>query len=204
MYARIAEKDFMTDVSINGLILAGGKSLRMGQSKAHISYLGRPQYEHLFELITPFCNKVYISCKSISDFSERFNPLPDQFDFETPLNGILSAVQKDSTKAWLSIPVDMPLVNEEVIQILIENRNMNKVATCFLDSTGESPEPLLTVWEINGYSKLMDYQKKGGISPKEFLKQHEINRLNIPHPKYLLNVNSKEEYDTFIKSYMKI
>ena len=204
MYARIVEKDFMTDDSINGLILTGGKSSRMGNNKAHISYHGKPQHEYLFELLTPFCDKVYTSCKAIDDFSERFNSLADQFDFESPLNGIASAIQKDSTKAWLSVPVDMPLINEEVIQLLVENRNADKVATCFLDSTGKSPEPLLAIWEIHGFDRLLDYQKRGGISPKEFLTQHEPNRLIIPHPKYLLNINSREEYESFIKSYMKI
>lgn len=204
MSARIAEKNFMTDNTINGLILTGGKSSRMGDDKALISYHGKPQHEHLFELLTPFCDQVYTSCKSVDEFSEKFNPLVDQFDFDSPLNGIVSAIQKDPTKAWLSVPVDMPLVNEEVIQLLVENRDTHKVATCFLDSTGKSPEPLLAIWEIYGFGTLMDYQRKGGLSPKEFLTQHEINRVIISHPKYLININSKEEYDSFIESYMKI
>jgi len=44
--------------TINGLILAGGKSKRMGQDKGSINYYGKPHREFLAELIAPFCKVI--------------------------------------------------------------------------------------------------------------------------------------------------
>ena len=192
----------MTENNINGVILVGGRSSRMKESKAKISYHGKPQHEYLFDLLTPLCKKVFTSCKEHVDIPEKFNPVTDSFNFDSPLNGILCAFQNDITSALLSVPVDMPLIDVDLIQFLIHQRDKSKVATCFWDSTGEFPEPLVTLWESNSYSPLMEYQKKGGISPREFLQQQDVNIIQSPNPKYLININSPEELKDFLKSYM--
>jgi molybdopterin-guanine dinucleotide biosynthesis protein A len=185
-----------------GLILAGGQSSRMGINKALISYHGKPHHEYLFELLTPFCKRVHTSCKSIHDFSKNFNPIPDLYDLNSPLNGIVSAIQTHSGKAWMTIPVDMPLVDANVIQFLIEHRDKEKMATCFYDSIGKAPEPLLTIWETKSHLSLLTYQKSGGISPKYFLQNQDVHLIKSPNPKYLININSAAELEAFRKSYM--
>lgn len=47
---------------ICGLILTGGKSLRMGKDKAQITYSTSPQWQEAADLLRPFCAKVYWSC----------------------------------------------------------------------------------------------------------------------------------------------
>lgn len=189
---------------INGLILAGGRSSRMNQNKGAISYHEKPQYNYLFELLTPICKAIYTSCKASDKIPTELNPIPDRHDFDSPLNGILSAFQFDSTCAWLTVPVDMPWIDSFIITYLIKHRDPQKLATCFYDSTGSSPEPLLTIWENHASAKLLTFQKNGGESPREFLKQQEPKIITTPDPKYLTNINSPDELTAFRKSYMKI
>lgn len=194
----------MTKININGVILAGGRSSRMKTDKGMISYHGKPQREYLFELLIPYCSRVFTSCKSSENIPERFNPLPDRYAMDTPLNGILSAFSFDSSSAWLSIPVDMPYVDRDCIRFLLDHRDMQKATTCFFDSTGKSIEPLLTIWEPAVSNRLFTYQKNGGESPREFLLNQEIHLLTVPHPKYLTNINSRSQFDELVKSYMEI
>ena len=112
-----------------------------------------------------------LRAKALSRFPAHLNPLPDQFDFESPLNGILTAFAHDSIAAWLTVPVDMPLIDVEIIAYLLKKRDTNKVATCFFDSDGKNPEPLITIWEPRAYPLLLSFQKSGKISPRDFLKQ---------------------------------
>jgi len=187
------------EAALFGLILAGGKSVRMTRSKAFIDYHGQAQVNYLFQLLSKYSQQVYTSCKPEQNFDSSLNPLPDQFDLDTPLNGILTAFHKHSVHAWLSVPVDMPYIDNDLLAHLISNRNKNKSATCYYDSTGNAPEPLLCIWEPNIYNSLMKFYKDGGHSPRELLKQSDINLLKVPDKKYLTNINSPDELILFRK-----
>lgn len=178
---------------IKGLILAGGRSSRMGSDKSLIDYHGKPQREFLFDLLSSFCSEVFISCKEGDAVPEQLNPLIDVFDMDSPLNGILSAFTKDPTSSWLAVAVDMPFVNSDTVKYLLGHRDANKVASCFRDSEGEKPEPLLTLWEPGAYPLLKFFYEEGNISPRNFLEHNDICLLTIPDRKALLNVNSKDE-----------
>ena len=51
---------------MNGLVLSGGQSSRMGRDKALIDYHGLPQYAYVYDLLLGFCDKVFISSKKIN------------------------------------------------------------------------------------------------------------------------------------------
>lgn len=182
---------------IFGLVLAGGRSSRMGSDKGLINFHGVPQREHVFNLLSRFCENVYLSCKQDNDIPERLNPLPDKLDIESPLNGILSAFQLNSDCAWLTVPVDMPLIDESVIQYLIARRKPGCAATCFFDSDGKNPEPLVTLWEPTAYPELLTYYQGGQTSPRNFLQQHNTNIILPPAKNILTNINSPEDLKKF-------
>jgi molybdopterin-guanine dinucleotide biosynthesis protein A len=182
---------------IKGLVLAGGKSSRMGLDKATINYHGQPQREYLFDLLKNFCEEVHLSCKNNDDTPAFLNPLSDQYEIESPLNGILTAFKKDPSAAWLAIAVDMPFIDLDTIKFLIQNRDPSKVATCFKDSDDEKPEPLFTIWEPHAYPLLLDFYNHGKISPRSFLQQYEILLLDVPDKNVLTNINSPQELNRF-------
>src|SRR5688572_8249962 len=106
----------MSNTTINGLILSGGKSLRMGQDKGQIAFHGKPQREYLFDLLSTCCNHVFTSCKRTQDIAAKLNPLADLFEMDSPLNGILTAFRHTPSVAWLSVPVDMPMIDQAVLR----------------------------------------------------------------------------------------
>ncbi|HNP08536.1 MAG TPA: NTP transferase domain-containing protein, partial [Cyclobacteriaceae bacterium] len=112
-----------------GLVLGGGLSSRMGKDKGHLNYHGQPQRDYVFKLLEKFCDRVYYSAnaQAISDN----NTIKDAYPFQGPLNGILSAFKFQSDVAWLTVPIDMPFVDESIIQFLIDHRDVSRVATCF-------------------------------------------------------------------------
>lgn len=189
-----------THVSVlNGLILAGGKSSRMGSDKGVLVYHGKPQREHLFDLLQKFCKKVYLSCKSNETVPHHLNPITDTLDIDSPLNGIISAFKTDPTTAWLAIAVDMPLVDEPIIRYLLAHRDPLNIATCFLDSDGKLPEPMCTVWEPHAFPLLQDFIKTGNVSPRKFLQENNAKLLRVPDKRALININSPEDLNNFLK-----
>ncbi|MFZ2905726.1 MAG: molybdenum cofactor guanylyltransferase [Cyclobacteriaceae bacterium] len=181
---------------LNGLILCGGKSTRMGHDKNVISYHGKPQREYLADLLKPFCSEVYWSVPKGTKATNTL--IPDHFDLASPLNGILSAFHFDPQAAWLTVPVDMPNIDTKIIQYLIKHRDMHCDATCFLDSEGENPEPLFTIWEAKAKPVLFDFFNSGNKSPRQFLTDHDVRMLRAPKT-ILININSPEELAEYLR-----
>ena len=186
--------------SLNGIILAGGESLRMGADKSIIHFHGKPQREFVFEMLSEVCDEVYLSCKRSAGVPQNLNPLPDRFAFKSPLNGIITAFEHRPNTAWLSIPVDMPNIDRNIISFLLKNRNTAKVATCFYDSDRQFPEPLFTVWEAKAFPLLKTFLAKDKIQPRNFLMTHDVEILKSPDPGMHLNINSQDELERFLRN----
>ena len=179
----------MIHTDVYGLVLAGGRSIRMGSDKGLLNYKGKPQREYLFDLLSNVCERVFTSCRQEQNISENLHPIHDKFDYSGPINGILSGMEAHPEKAWLIIAVDMPFVDLAALQWLLKNREKNMLATCFLNEQENFPEPLLTLWEPAAYPLLSAYAAAGNISPRFFLASSAIKTVKPPDKKILSNIN---------------
>lgn len=184
---------------IFGLVLNGGRSSRMGFDKGLLDFHGSAQRDYLYEAMKSFCRQVFISAKAIPPGEKGDRFITDRFDFETPLNGILSALQHNSDVAWLTAPVDMPGIDAAALEHLIAQRDPYCLATCYLDSDGQSPEPLVAIWEAKALDPLMKFFLNGNKSPRAFLKQSRVKLLKAPSPAFHANVNTPSDYANYQK-----
>jgi molybdopterin-guanine dinucleotide biosynthesis protein A len=180
---------------LNGLILAGGKSTRMGYDKGLLNWQGKPHRYFLADLLTDLCEKVFISCNStqIADISPDYKGLEDQFLDLGPFGGLLSAFNQYPAHAWLIIACDLPLLDKESITNLISARDSSKFATTYINSDDQLPEPLLTIWEPKAYPAMQQSYQSGNSSLRYLLKNNEIKLSAAVKPDLLLNVNTTEE-----------
>lgn len=186
-------QDKMIHKDVYGLVLAGGRSVRMGTDKGMLEYNGMPQREYMFDLLSQVCERVFTSCREEQTVPDSLNPITDKFGYEGPINGILSGIQSKPDKAWLIIAVDMPFVDLPALEHLLNNRDMSKLATCYLHEPENFPEPLLTLWEPASFSKLNAYAADGNISPRFFLESNPIKSVKPTDKKILLNINSPQD-----------
>lgn len=193
--AALIQKEIKTPV-VNGLVLAGGKSMRMGQDKGTIDYHGMPQREYAAKLLDTFCEQTFISTSK--DIESEFDLIPDSFSGLGPYGGILSAFRHDPNAAWLVVATDIPLLDESAIAQLINNRNPSKVATCFHNPETKFPEPLITLWEPRAYTRLLDFLALGYSCPRKALINSEIEELQISNLDALLNANTPEEKERLL------
>ncbi|WP_020601491.1 NTP transferase domain-containing protein [Spirosoma spitsbergense] len=181
---------------LNGLVLTGGRSTRMGQDKSQLIYHEKPQREHLTDLLRPFCDAVFwsVNVGQAAELSSTEQPLiVDAFDIPGPLNGILSAFRHDPKAAWLVVACDMPLLTETSLTALVNGRDAAKPATSFYDSNGQFPEPLLSIWEPTMEPILQTALASGYYAPRPILMLADCHLLTIPDVRELLNVNKPAE-----------
>ena len=178
-----------------GLVLAGGKSTRMGEDKGLISYFGLEHRIYLAKLLSPFCEKTYISCQEnqLSESLDGCNPLIDLVPSKGPMSGLISAFLTHPNAAWLVIPCDLPLFSAKNITQLITERNVQGIATVFSSESHDYPEPLIGIWEPSAFPLIEQQYKVGNYSLLNILNNNHISLVSALDPEGLTNVNTPEE-----------
>ena len=178
-----------------GLVLAGGKSTRMGEDKSLISYFGLEHRIYLAKMIAPFCEKTYISCQEnqLSENLDGCNPLIDLVPSKGPMSGLISAFLTHPNAAWLVIPCDLPLFSAKNITQLITERNVQGIATVFSSANHDYPEPLIGIWEPSAFPLIEQQYKVGNYSLLNILNNNHIFLVPALDPEGLTNVNTPEE-----------
>ncbi len=178
-----------------GLVLAGGKTTRMGEDKGLISYFGLEHRIYLAKLLSPFCEKTYISCQEnqLSENLDGCNPLIDLVPSKGPMSGLISAFLTHPNAAWLVIPCDLPLFSAKNITQLITERNVQGIATVFSSANHDYPEPLIGIWEPSAFPLIEQQYKEGNYSLLNILNNNYISLVSVLDPEGLTNVNTPEE-----------
>jgi len=186
---------------IHGLVLAGGKSIRMGTDKGAINYHGRAQRDHSYDQLNALCEQSYLSCRpeQTAQMLLDFPVIADTFAGLGPFGAILSAFREHPNHAWLVIACDLPLMDEATLQYLIDHRDPSKVATAFNSPVNEFPEPLIAIWEPKSYPILLQFLAQGYSCPRKVLINSDVHLIDAPNPKALTNVNSPEEYEAVMQ-----
>ena len=188
-----------------GLVLTGGKSKRMGTDKAHMVYHSKPQQLHTADLLAPYCERVFISCRSeqVATLPQGYEALPDTFTDLGPLSGILSAFRQYPNSAWLVLACDLPLMQPVTLEQLINGRRPYKIATTFQSPYDSFPEPLVTIWEPKAYPILLQFLSLGYQCPRKVLINNDIALLQPTFPEQLTNANTPEEATAILQKLHK-
>lgn len=178
---------------INGLILNGGRSKRMGREKGKIQYYGRTQIEYLFDTLSLKLNTVFCSIRPEQDIDVPC--IKDRFSDFGPVGGILSAFLEFPNSAFLVLACDMPFINEEAISFLLNNRDPFKMATCFNNPEKKWDEPLFTIYEPKASIRFWQLMSLGVSCPRKLLYQSRVKSLQPLHENILLNINTPQEFN---------
>lgn len=184
---------------IYGLVLAGGKSTRMGIDKATLCYHGRSQAEHCCNLLSRYCLNVFLSCRKEQNFQSAKAGHPRIYDREEyfdigPLGGLLSAMEENPEVAWLVLACDMPFVRDQTIATLITNRHSNKPVTAYISRSHLFVEPLCAIYEPFSYKAILNFFKKGQYSLNKILSLIGVGLIDSKEGRDLLNVNNLNGY----------
>lgn len=179
-----------------GLVLAGGKSVRMGFDKSSIKWHGVEQRYYMADLLSNVCEDIFISCRPEQQSKiEKYKTIADNFEGAGPLIGILSAFKANPNVAWLVTACDLPLLDLQTLQYLIQNRDTACIATTFKSPFDSLPEPLITIWEPSSYERLQTHITDGYTCPRKALLRNEANVkiLIPPYPDALMNANTPDD-----------
>lgn len=193
-----------------GLVLAGGKSRRMGQDKGLLRWHGKAQRYFLADLLENFCEQIFISCRADQAAEIKnagYQPLPDSSEAKAQYGAILTAMSAYQDTAWLVIACDLPLIDAKALNYLIRQRNPRKLATAYRSPENSLPEPLAAIWEPIAKEMLLQKFAGGVDCPRKALirSEEKVKLIDPPHEAYIMNVNTPEAAQSareFIKNYV--
>ena len=184
---------------VYGLVLAGGRSTRMGRDKAALQYAGRSQLERAFALLTPLVGRCYVSVRDDQREDALRARFPQVVDVSPgisgPAAGIRSALHAHPAAAWLVLACDLPFLDAATLQHLIARRDPARLATAYRSSHDGLPEPLCAIYEPAAAAALQTFLAGGRNCPRKFLIQSDTLLLDQPRPEALDNVNTPAELD---------
>jgi len=180
---------------LNGLVLAGGKSTRMGIDKGLLDYYGLPQRDFLFKLMQQVLGKnteIFLSTREEQNIKD-LNVITDKFEELGSFGAICSAFMHNPNRAYLVVATDLPFVNKDVLELLISKRNPKKIATAIKGKGNPFMEPLITIWEPKAYPVLLSFLAQGYSCPRKVLINSDVEIVEID-ASFIQNVNTPEDF----------
>ena len=188
--------------SVHGLLLAGGKSRRMGMDKANLRYgpENKPQWKRMTRLLSIVCGKVFISLREgqvLEGYCRRDGELiEDGAVSQGPLTGLLAAHAHFPEAAWLVVACDLPLLDEGTLRHLLSHRGEAPVIA-YTSANDGLPEPLCTLYEPPFFPILETAMRADVRCPRKILMQNpgHTRLLELPRETALENANTPGEYE---------
>ncbi len=189
----------MSQPKIYALILAGGKSSRMGEDKALISYNGKTLLEHAVSYWSQFdfIEKIIVSEGYAGHFpsiEREVVTVSDIYEGKGPMSGILSAFVKTDADILYVSAVDMPNLDEGLVLPI----PLDADAAVYMNDG--RPEPLYGVYKRSVADTAKKLLKSDNCKMRLLLENVKTAYFTLPnsHSRFFLNINTREDlYDLY-------
>jgi molybdopterin-guanine dinucleotide biosynthesis protein A len=181
---------------LHGLVLAGGKSRRMGRDKAALVTDGETQLARAVKRLAGFVDRVFVSTSTAQagdPVRNEFEQIVDRYDDMGPIAGILSAMDTFPGHSWLVLACDLPNIDAATIGFLVDNASPDHPVTAFRSVIDDMPEPLCAVYRPAARTIIDGYVAEGIKCPRKMLINSPTCLLRQPSPGALHNINTPDD-----------
>ncbi|MGH9934421.1 MAG: molybdenum cofactor guanylyltransferase [Nitrososphaerales archaeon] len=195
---------------LTGVVLAGGRSSRMGRNKALIQIKGKEMLLWVVEGLNPVVSEIIVVAKDESAQSSYRKIVPhnvkiftDIMELEGPLVGMYTAFLETKSEYAYVHPIDSPVINKSVIQYLFQKADGYDAS--IVKWNDGTIEPVHAVYKVRtGLAGAKSALEHGDSSAKVLASKLEnVNYIPVGDLRKfddklvsLLNVNTPQELDS--------
>ncbi len=176
------------------VIIAGGKSSRMGSDKALLPFGGfKTLTEYQIQSHTSEFQSLYVSCKDRSkfDFDARFIEDVRTFDTYSPLVALYSIMMALETHVCV-LSVDTPFVTSDIYAKMYEMFDLNSDAV--IARVGQCTQQLCAIYSRSLLPKIEANLGKNRHKIQNLFEGSHIKYCDFGDETLFLNLNRKEDY----------
>lgn len=189
---------------LGAVVLAGGRSARMGTDKALMDFCGRRMIDHVVERLGALTDRVVVMTKRRDDLG----PLPaivleDEEPFLGPLPALIAGLRATGEVRNVVVACDMPFVNADLLRGLAGS--LEDDIDAVVPTTVDGAQPLHAAYGDCAIENLLSAMAAGERSLKGSLARLRIRwfpeeewRPIDPDGRSFLNVNTPEELQSAI------
>lgn len=187
------------------IVLAGGKSHRMGREKALLPIGDKTIIDIIIDKLKPLFPEIILSTNKPNDFLFlKIKMVEDFYKNAGPLGGIHAGLVESQTEKNLVISCDLPLMETDLINFICNFDTDKKITVCKI---GDYIEPTFGVYSksiVDDLEILLNLHLQHGLDVKELSVHNLIDKVGaeIIDPTYLpfynddvfYNMNTFEDY----------
>lgn len=183
-----------------GLVLAGGKSSRMGSDKALLKLKNQTLLQHSVEKLKRIFKEILISVDFQGKYViENIKEVTDSFSNCGPLSGIHAGL-KEARYEWMFVTAcDMPFWEGPFIDELMKHREKHDVVVPILNNR---PEPLFALYNKTCLPVIENYINKNIYKVTKFYSDINVKYIDTEYlvdkglinSDSFMNINTKEDY----------
>ena len=179
---------------VTGVLLAGGKSRRMGQDKALLQLDGMALFKHSLALLQQFFATILIAGDR-PDLSQPGIPaVPDVYP-GSALGGLHTGLQAAETDWIFVAPCDMPYPDARIVSLLLNHRSG---VDSVVPRTTDGYEPVFALYHKNCLLPIEQMLRQNQYRIYDFYQRIQIRYLDPPRlpeswKRSLINLNTPDQ-----------
>ena len=187
--------------NMSAAILAGGRSRRMGKTKALLPYRGRPLIAQVYETLQTLFEDIFLVTNDPEIFDFLPCPkIPDRVPGKGPISGVDAALRYSRNPTVLVVGCDAPFLSPSLLKLLTGKA---VGADLVIPYGPRGPEPLCAVYGKGCLPLIEDSLRKGDFKLVELGKRLRTREVPLEEvaavdPGFLSfrNINTPGEYRT--------
>ncbi|MGD2118704.1 MAG: molybdenum cofactor guanylyltransferase MobA [Chromatiales bacterium] len=200
MSRNLASTTNLKNDDVTVLILAGGKSRRMGgRDKALLEIDGKPMIEHSLELFQSNFARILISAnRNLQQYAAYGLPvLTDETEDAGPLAGLQAAMRRCDTPYLLVTPCDTPRIDLAISERLLAAAHASEAAI-LVAHDGERLQMLHALFNLNPRHQLLasltDYLNQGERRVESWYRQQAFASVDCSaQASAFVNINTPDD-----------
>jgi molybdopterin-guanine dinucleotide biosynthesis protein A len=189
--------------SVTGIILAGGKSRRMGMEKGLVEFNGKALIDQAITVLKDLCSEILISSNSSCYDHLGYKVVPDLVNDSGPMGGIYSCLRESKNRVNLVLSCDLPFVTVDIFNHLARQAGSAWISVPWYEN--DHYEPLCGIYLKDCLPDMQVFMEaKNHKLPELFVKTSFIPlKISDIYPSlsghYFMNINSPEDLESAAK-----
>jgi molybdopterin-guanine dinucleotide biosynthesis protein A len=180
-----------------GVILAGGKSSRMGRDKAWLSFFGQPMLCRVAAVVQNVVGELLVSGRDPAVFGIDAPWLADETPDQGPAGGVLTVLMATG-RPCLVVSCDLPFLDEATLTRLVaawRERPAGALMTTFRIVETGYVESLVAIYDPSGAPRLrqslaVGQRRLSAIYPEALRCHIDYHKADLATARAFFNVNS--------------
>ncbi len=193
---KLAQQRWQCEPSATAIILAGGKSGRMGTDKGMLLINGQTMLERICKQLRGTFGQILVSAADAEKYGfTGFEIVRDKIPGQGPLRGIASALEASANEINFVVACDIPHIEMGWVKKMLTEA---KGADIVVPTTGNKKlEPLFAVYRKSALDAIKQTLRKGKRKISEAFDRCEVKYINLGKADWLININTMAEYEEF-------